>query len=63
MLKIVLATANPHKVEEINEISKNFGCEFIMPYDGFDPVEDGKIFEENALIKAKEVNAFHVPRF
>ena len=56
MLKIVLATANPHKVEEINEIAKDFGCEFVMPNEGFDPIEDGNTFEENALIKAKEAN-------
>jgi len=56
MLNIILATGNPHKVEEINEIAKDFGCEFVLPFDGFDPVEDGKTFEENALIKAKEAN-------
>lgn len=53
MKKIVLATSNPHKVEEINAITKDFGIEFVMPPSGFDPIEDGKTFEENALIKAK----------
>lgn len=56
MFKIVLATSNPHKVEEINAITKDFGIEFIMPPEGFDPVEDGKTFEENSLLKAKEAN-------
>lgn len=56
MIKIVLATSNPHKVEEINAITKDLGVEFIMPPVGFDPVEDGKTFEDNALIKAKEAN-------
>lgn len=56
MLKIVLATSNPHKVEEINAITENFGVEFIMPPKGFDPEENGQTFEENALIKAKEAN-------
>jgi len=58
MLKIILATGNPHKVEEINEIAKDCGCEFVLPFDGFDPVEDGETFEENALIKAKEANKY-----
>lgn len=56
MHKIILATSNPHKVEEINAITKDLGAEFILPPDGFNPVEDGKTFEENALIKAKEAN-------
>ena len=56
MQKIILATANPHKVEEINEIAKGLGFEFILPTDGFDPIEDGSTFEENAFIKAKAAN-------
>lgn len=60
MLKIVLATSNPHKVEEINAIIKvlveGLGVEFVLPDDGFDPEENGKTFEENALIKAIEAN-------
>jgi len=56
MLKIVLATGNPHKVEEINKIAKDFGCEFVLPPSGFDPVENGDTFGTNALIKAKEAN-------
>ena len=55
-MKIVFATGNPHKLEEINEISKGSGIEFILPPDGFDPVEDGKTFEENSYKKAKEAN-------
>ncbi len=53
MFKIVLATSNPHKVEEINAITKDLGVEFCLPPEGFDPMEDGETFEENALIKAK----------
>jgi len=56
MLKIVLATSNPHKVEEINAITKGLGIEFVLPPNGFDPIEDGETFEDNALIKAKEAN-------
>ena len=56
MLKIVLATSNPHKVEEINAITQGLGVEFILPPDGFDPVEDAETFEGNALLKAKDAN-------
>jgi len=53
-MKIVFATGNPHKLEEVNEIAKNSGIEFILPNEGFNPVEDGITFEENSLKKAKE---------
>jgi XTP/dITP diphosphohydrolase len=53
-MKIVFATGNAHKLQEINEIAKGSGVEFVLPPDGFDPVEDGKTFEENSLIKAQE---------
>lgn len=56
MFKIVLATSNPHKVEEINAITKDFGIEFVLPPKGFDPIENGQTFEENSLIKAREAN-------
>ena len=56
MLKIVLATANPHKVEEINAITEGLGVEFVLPPEGFNPIENGKTFEENALIKARAAN-------
>lgn len=53
-MKIVFATGNPHKLKEIKEIAGNCDIEFILPADGFDPVENGKTFEENSLIKARE---------
>lgn len=53
-MKIVLATNNKHKLEEINEISKNCGIEFILPPAGFDPIETGTTFAENSYIKAFE---------
>ena len=53
-VKIVFATGNPHKLQEINEISKDSGVEFILPPAGFDPIENGTTFEENSFIKAKE---------
>jgi XTP/dITP diphosphohydrolase len=53
-IKIVFATGNPHKLQEINEISKDTGVEFILPPAAFNPVENGKTFAENSYIKAKE---------
>lgn len=52
-MKIVLASSNENKVKEINAIVANTGIEFILPPEGFDPIEDGQSFEENSLIKAK----------
>lgn len=59
-MKIVLASSNPHKVKEINEIVKNtpmtnckpLNVEFVLPPKGFDPIENGETFEENSKIKA-----------
>ena len=48
MLKIVLATGNAHKIDEINQVSVPFGVEFGLPDGGFNPVEDGATFEENS---------------
>lgn len=53
-MKIVFATGNAHKLQELNEISQGSGIEFILPPNGFDPVENGETFEENSLIKACE---------
>ncbi len=51
--KIVFATGNAHKVKEVNDIAGG-RVEFILPPKDFDPVENGKTFEENSYIKAKE---------
>ena len=53
-MKIVFAPGNAHKLKEIQEIAKDTGIEFILPGDGFNPIENGETFEENSLIKAKE---------
>ena len=53
-VKVVFATGNAHKLQEINEISAGSGIEFVLPPEGFDPVENGETFEENSLIKARE---------
>ena len=51
---ITLATSNPHKVEEINLISKGYDVKFILPEGKFDPVENGNNFIENATCKVLE---------
>ena len=51
---VTLATSNPHKVEEINLIAKNYNIEFVLPNGKFDPVEDSDNFIGNAICKALE---------
>ena len=53
-MKIVFATGNPHKLQELKAIAGDCGIDFILPPKDFDPVENGKTFEENSLIKARE---------
>ena len=57
-MKLVLATHNAHKVEELRRIlgSQLEGIE-LVGYDGPEPVEDGDTFEANALIKARAAAA------
>ena len=54
-MEVVLASSNKHKVQEINDIVSSYGMnvKFNLPPNGFDPIEDGKNFEENSYIKAK----------
>jgi XTP/dITP diphosphohydrolase len=56
--RIVLATHNAHKVEELRRIlgPALAGLELVA-YDGPEPVEDGETFEANALIKARAAAA------
>jgi XTP/dITP diphosphohydrolase len=58
-VRIVLATHNAHKVEELRRIlgSRLDGLE-LVGYDGPEPVEDGDTFEANALIKARAAAEF-----
>lgn len=52
--RLVLATHNDHKVEELRRIlGPRLGGIELLPYDGPEPVEDGDTFEANALIKAR----------
>ena len=55
-MKVVFATGNAHKLQEINEIAVGTDIEFVLPPEGFDPVEYGQTFEENSLIKAREAS-------
>jgi XTP/dITP diphosphohydrolase len=57
-MKIVLATHNAHKVEELRRIlGPALGEHELIGYDGPEPVEDGATFAENALIKARAAAA------
>lgn len=52
--RLVLATHNHHKLEELAAILGPALDGFeLVPTDGPDPVEDGRTFAENALIKAR----------
>lgn len=58
MEKIIFATGNKNKMEEIRMILADLGVEILSQKEaGIDVsvIEDGMTFEENALIKAKEV--------
>lgn len=57
MIKIALGTSNPHKLEEINDMIQEVhpdSVEFVLVEGEFDPIENGKTFEENSYIKAAE---------
>ena len=57
-MKVVLATHNPHKVEEFGAIVAATRPDLeLVGYDGPEPVEDGVTFAENALIKARAAAA------
>ena len=53
-IRLVFATSNPHKIQEIKDIAGNSDIEFLLPPETFDPIENGSTFEENSYIKAKE---------
>ncbi len=56
MIKIIIATSNPHKLDEINAINSSNDVEFDVIKGSFNPDETGKSFLENAIIKAKEAS-------
>lgn len=58
MDKIIFATGNKNKMEEIRMILSDLGVEILSQKEAgidADVVEDGATFEENALIKATEI--------
>jgi XTP/dITP diphosphohydrolase len=58
MRKIIFATGNQGKMKEIREILKDLDAEILSMKEAgveADIVEDGKTFEENAVIKAKAI--------
>ncbi|MBO4939226.1 MAG: RdgB/HAM1 family non-canonical purine NTP pyrophosphatase [Oscillospiraceae bacterium] len=57
-MKIVLASKNRHKLEEIRQITDRFGMELVLQSEigvDIDVEENGSTFEENSLIKAEAV--------
>nr|WP_201470237.1 RdgB/HAM1 family non-canonical purine NTP pyrophosphatase [Microbacterium hydrocarbonoxydans] len=57
-MRVVLATHNPHKVAEFQQIVRATRPDLeVVGYDGPEPIEDGITFAENALIKARAAAA------
>lgn len=57
-MKLVLASNNAHKLEELRAILSTLGMEVVSQRDAgisIEPVEDGETFEENSYIKAKTI--------
>ena len=57
-MKVVLASKNPHKLVEIDEITRKLGIELILQSElgvDIDVEENGTTFEENSFIKAEAV--------
>ena len=61
MERLIFATSNAGKMKEIREILKDLKVEILSMREAgidVDIVEDGKTFEENALIKARTIRDF-----
>ncbi len=59
-MRIIFATGNEHKMQEIRQILGEVGLEILSMKEAginVDVVEDGETFEENAMIKAKAIAA------
>ena len=57
-MKVVLASKNRHKLEEISKITEKFDMELVLQSDlgvDIDVEENGTSFEENSFIKANAV--------
>ena len=57
-MRVVLASKNKHKLEEISKITEKFGFELVLQSElgvDIDVEENGTTFEENSFIKAEAV--------
>ena len=57
-MKVVLASKNKHKLEEISKITEKFGIDLVLQSElgvDIDVEENGTTFEENSFIKAEAV--------
>ena len=66
MEKLIFATSNEGKLKEIRAILGDLGYEILsMKEAGIDVniVEDGATFEENAIIKVKELSKIMIKHF
>lgn len=57
-MKVVLASKNQHKLEEISQITRMFDMELVLQSElgvDIDVEETGTTFEENSLLKARAV--------
>ena len=57
-MRVVLASKNKHKLEEISKITEKFGIELVLQSElgiDLDVEENGTTFEENSFIKAEAV--------
>ena len=65
MKKIIFATGNQHKMEEIKSIMADLPYEILSMKEAgisIDIEENGTTFEENSLIKARAImNIAHIP--
>ncbi|MGL5439469.1 MAG: ribonuclease PH [Filifactoraceae bacterium] len=59
-LEVVVASSNIHKIQEIQKILEKINIKLISLKDvgleGIEIIEDGNSFEENALIKSREIS-------
>ena len=57
-MRVVLASKNKHKLEEISKITEKFGIDLVLQSElgvAIDVEENGTTFEENSFIKAEAV--------
>lgn len=59
LLEMVIASSNKHKIEEMQNILAKLNVKLLslkdVNLDGIEIIEDGKTFEDNALIKSRKI--------